>query len=381
MTKTKVAVPEVGESIEEVVLATWIKSDGDQVEKDEEICEIESDKANMEIPAPVSGILKTLASEGDTIKIGDVIAEIDDSEKSKSSEKDKGQEEKDKEKDQDERKKEKSGKENKKNKSSKTEYRTPRHSQPADIEVIQNEEESKPKRKLSETESRERMSSFQRSMSKHLVRAKHETASITTYNEVDLTNLMAIRKKNKEEFQKQNGIKLGIMSFFVKAACKALKEFPLLNAQIEQDDIIKNSSVHMGIAISRSKGLVVPVLKNAEHMEHVEIEKSIVEMAEKAESGKLGISELTGGTFSITNGGVYGSLFSTPILNPPQVGILGMHKIENRPVAVKNETENYSIEVRPMMYLALTYDHRLVEGKVAVSFLEFIRKELDSANM
>ena len=358
----KIEVPQIGESIEKAIVSHWNKNDGEFVEKDEIICELESEKANLEITSPASGILKIKAQAEQEVKIGEVIGEIEESGEKKMKEK----------------KVDPNQKNSQKNtvvKTSFTQFNNLVSNNSSDLNSVALAHK---KRKLSPTESREKMSSFRYSMAKRLVSARQEMVSTTTFNDVDLTNVTRIRLNLKDKFHQKYGVKLGLMSFFVKATINALNELPLFNSQIDQDDIIKNNNINMGIAISRDKGLVVPVLKDVQKMSFSNIEINIIDLSKKANEGKISISELTGGTFTITNGGVYGSLLSTPLLNPPQVSILGMHRIEYRPMASKNDLGDYVVEVRPMMYLALTYDHRLIEGKEAIIFLNCVKQYLQN---
>ncbi len=385
----EISVPSVGESISEVTLAKWIRKDGDFVERDEVLAELESEKATFEINAVEAGILKTLAAEGDTLKIGDIACLIDTSAA-----------------------RPQSAPAVQKMEESAVAVSAPVPSVPtpppsatvkatpvaaaiiADkkidpysvipsgvhgrifkqdvLQVL-----SAPGRKpgiepFNRQENPVRMSNLRKTVSRRLVEAKNTTAMLTTFNEVDMGAVMEIRKTYKDNFQKSHGVNLGFMSFFTKACCYALQEWPAVNAKIEGDQIIYHEYCDISIAVSAPKGLVVPVIRNAESLSMADIEKKVMELAAKARDNKLTIEEMTGGTFTITNGGVFGSLMSTPIINIPQSAILGMHKIQERPVAI-----NGKVEIRPMMYLALSYDHRIIDGRESVSFLVRVKELLE----
>ncbi len=387
----EIKVPTVGESINEVTIARWNKKTGDYVEMDELICELESDKATFELNAEKAGVLTVIANEGDTIAIGAVIANIDTSaakpagtapaaepkaeakkvepaapaktEKNDSyasgtpspaaakilSEKGiatndiKG-----------------SGKDGRITKSD---------AMNATLKVASNESKTREERK-------EKMTSLRKTVSKRLVAAKNETAMLTTFNEVDMKPIMDLRNQFKAQFKDQFGVNLGFMSFFTKAVCVALKQFPAVNAYIDGEEIIYHDFCDVSIAVSAPKGLVVPVIRNAESLSLAEIEKEVATLAGKARDNKLTLQEMTGGTFTITNGGVFGSMMSTPIINPPQSAILGMHNIVERPVVREGQ-----IVIRPMMYLALSYDHRIIDGRESVGFLVKVKQCLENPTL
>lgn len=396
-------VPTVGESITEVTLANWLKADGDYVELDEIIAEVDSDKATFELPAEATGILRHVAQEGDTLEIGGLICKIEVTDGKVS--------EPSTEKQSSEAKEEKPS-------SEKETYATG-HASPAaakilaekginpqdikgtgkdgritkeDAEAAQKvtKEASKPEASKpaapkaaaseapapkiagSRDSKREKMSSLRRTVSRRLVAVKNETAMLTTFNEVNMGPIMEMRKKFKDQFKEKHGVNLGFMSFFTKAVCVALQEWPAVNAQIDGNEIIYNDFCDISIAVSAPKGLVVPVIRNAEAMSFEQIEKEVVRLATKARDNKLSIEEMTGGTFTITNGGVFGSMMSTPIINAPQSAILGMHNIVERPMAVNGE-----VKILPMMYLALSYDHRIIDGRESVSFLVRVKQLLE----
>ena len=347
--KMDVLVPILGESVVEATVSKWIKKQGEFVEVDEPIVELETDKVTLEVPASISGILDNLAvSEGDTVEVGALLAMIVAGEKIE---------------------------EVKKPAVEKKEEKV--HQQKA----VSNVNESKPiapdskiirSTQNENLEERVPMSRLRLAIARRLKEAQNTAAMLTTYNEVDMSALMEMRNNYQESFEKKNGVRLGYMSFFVKAAIDALNQFPAVNAEIDGNDIIYKNYYNIGVAVGTSQGLVVPVLKNADDMSFGETEANIAEFGKKAKDGSLGISDMAGGTFTISNGGVYGSLMSSPILNPPQSGILGMHKIQKRPIAIGDK-----IEIRPMMYLALSYDHRIVDGREAVSFLVRIKEIIE----
>jgi 2-oxoglutarate dehydrogenase E2 component (dihydrolipoamide succinyltransferase) len=390
----EIKIPPVGESIAEVTLSRWIKNDGDFVEMDEVIAELESDKATFELTAEQSGVLKTITPEGETIPIGTIVCTIDTA----------------------------SAKPAKKSSSVSTvdveEVVTPTsekenyakgHPSPAaskilsekDIDPAQVKGTGKDGRITKEDASsakssspvvkstspaapvntakagernirKEKMSSLRKTVAKRLVAVKNETAMLTTFNEVDMQPIMDIRTKYKDKFKEKYGVGLGFMSFFTKAVCEALKEFPAVNAQISGEEILYSDFADISIAVSAPKGLVVPVIRNAESLSLAGIEKAVAELALKARDNKLTIEEMTGGTFTITNGGVFGSMMSTPIINAPQSAILGMHNIVERPVAI-----NGQVVIRPMMYVALSYDHRIIDGRESVGFLVKVKQYLE----
>ena len=349
----EIKVPAVGESITEVTVARWLKNDGDHVKMDEIICELESDKATFELNAEKNGTLKTNAKEGDTIAVGEVICWIEEGEKQEDG----------------------SGEmevialvtKESKPKAEKVVAAVAAKQEAAILEkpIIQSSNNTRPER-------REKMSNLRRTVSKRLVAVKNETAMLTTFNEVDMRPIMDLRSKYKDMFKEKHGVGLGFMSFFTKAVCEALKEWPSVNAQINGEEIIYHDYCDISIAVSAPKGLVVPVIRNAESLRLDGIEKAVAELAVKARENKLSIEEMTGGTFTITNGGVFGSLMSTPILNAPQSAILGMHNIVERPVAIAGQ-----VVIRPMMYVALSYDHRIIDGRESVSFLVRVKQLLE----
>lgn len=407
---TEIKVPELGESITEGTISQWLKEVGDYVEQGDFIAELETDKVNAEIPVETSGVIKEFKREpGDTVEIGEVIAIIDESGTSGGDSSAKTEEKAE------EPKKEEAPKEDKQPGKQAAEEVTSTNrplASPAarklarekgisldsitptdptgkirrqDIEAHgqkpkQSEapKQSKPQASSAESEAgkpveREKMSRRRQTIAKRLVEVQQATAMLTTFNEVDMTAVMDLRSRRKDAFLDKNGVKLGFMSFFTKAVVGALKEFPLLNAEIQGDEILIKKFYDVGIAVSTDTGLVVPVLRDADRLGFAGIEKGIGELGKKARDNKLQLGDMQGGTFTITNGGVFGSLWSTPILNAPQVGILGMHKIQMRPVAIDNER----FENRPMMYLALSYDHRIVDGKEAVSFLVKVKQLIE----
>ncbi len=393
-----IKVPTVGESISEVTLVKWLKKDGEYVDRDEMIAELESEKATFEVNAEQAGILKTVGKEGDTLNIGDVVAQIDET-----AAKPAGTEAKQEAKEEKPAKKETEAKPEKETtapvKASADVKASPVASaiiadKKVDLKDIQPSGSNKrilkndvlealnnPGRKpgvalFSREEKREKMSNLRKTISRRLVEAKNTTAMLTTFNEVDMSNIMAIRTKYKDKFKEKHGVGLGFMSFFTKATCYALQEWPSVNAYIDGDEIILHDYCDISIAVSAPKGLVVPVIRNAESLSMAEIEMKVVELATKARDNKLSMEEMQGGTFTLTNGGVFGSLMSTPIINIPQSAILGMHKIEERPVVV-----NGQIVARPMMYLALSYDHRVIDGRESVSFLVRIKELLEKPEL
>ncbi len=396
----EIKVPPVGESITEVVLSRWIKNDGDVVEMDEVIAELESDKATFELTAEQAGTLKTIAAEGDTLAIGAVVCKIEDggaapakAEAPKAEEKAVVAEEKTAA-----PVAEKSGES----------YATGTPSPAAGKilaekgidagsvkgtgvdgritkdDAVKAEAGKKPEAPKanapvapaapagSRGERREKMSPLRRTVAKRLVAVKNETAMLTTFNEVNMKPIMDLRGKYKDQFKEKFGVGLGFMSFFTKAVTEALKDFPAVNGRIEGEELVYNDFADISIAVSAPKGLVVPVIRNAESMTLAQIEKSVLELALKARDSKLTIEEMTGGTFTITNGGVFGSMMSTPIINAPQSAILGMHNIVERPVAEKGE-----VVIRPMMYVALSYDHRIIDGRESVGFLVRVKQLLE----
>ena len=344
-----VLVPVLGESVVEATVSKWIKKQGDYVEVDDPIVELETDKVTLEVPASTSGILEnTVVSEGDTVEVGALLGTIIAGEKQDKKE---------------EISEEVKVKDVEKEKPTTNKLETKSSEQV--IEKTRNEDNAN-------LEERIPMSRLRQAIARRLKEAQNTAAMLTTYNEVDMSALMEMRKNYQESFEKKNGVRLGYMSFFVKASIDALNQFPAVNAEIDGNDIIYKNYYNIGVAVGTSQGLVVPVLKNADKMSFGETEATIAEFGQKAKEGNLAMSDMAGGTFTISNGGVYGSLMSSPILNPPQSGILGMHKIQKRPVAIGD-----NIEIRPMMYLALSYDHRIIDGREAVSFLVRIKEIIE----
>ncbi len=383
-------VPSPGESISEVEIAAWLVSEGDYVMKDQAIAEVDSDKATLELPAEESGIISFKAEEGDVVQVGQVVCTIDtsaekpkDAPEAKLVESPSPTEEKVAE---------------TSHSSGETTYATG-HPSPAasklmnekglesediqgtgkDGRITKNDVINALNGGISGFEpegrktSREKMSMLRRKIAQRLVAVKNETAMLTTFNEVDMKPIMDLRKKYKEAFAEKFGVNLGFMSFFTKAVTESLKLFPTVNAQIGDKEIILHEYADIGIAVSSPKGLMVPVVRNAEGMELHEIESDIKRLAIKARDGKITPDEMTGGTFTITNGGVFGSMLSTPIINPPQSAILGMHNIVERPVAIDGK-----VEIRPIMYVALSYDHRIIDGKESVGFLVNVKELLEN---
>jgi 2-oxoglutarate dehydrogenase E2 component (dihydrolipoamide succinyltransferase) len=400
----EVRVPTLGESVSEATIATWFKKPGDTVAADEMLCELETDKVTVEVPAPAAGILgEILAPEGSTVGVNALLATIAEG----------------------------------KGAAKPTPAAAPAAAAPAaapaapatdraDVEDAPSAKKAMAEAGLSRDqvtgtgrdgrvmkddvqkaaattpaapvaapaapstpaptplprgpvaaedaarEERVKMTRLRATIARRLKDAQNTAAMLTTYNEVDMSAVMDLRNAYKDQFEKKHGVKMGFMSFFVKACCHALKEVPEVNAEIDGQDVVYKNYVHMGVAVGTPSGLVVPVLRDADRMGFAQIEKKIAEMGLRARDGKLSMAEMQGGSFTISNGGVYGSLMSSPILNPPQSGILGMHKIQDRPVVVKGQ-----IVIRPMMYLALSYDHRIVDGKGAVTFLVRVKEALE----
>lgn len=395
-----IKVPTVGESINEVTLVKWLKKDGEYVERDSVLAELESEKATFEVNAEQAGIFKHIAKEGDDLKIGDVVGSIDTSAEKLAE----------------------AAKEDK----PKPATGAPK---PPVAQTVQPQAEEKPTAKedssakttpvaaaiiadknidkqsivasgsngrilkqdvldalknpgrstqnlFSREEKVEKMSNLRRTISRRLVEAKNGTAMLTTFNEVDMSPIMEIRKKYKDKFKEVHGVGLGFMSFFTKACCFALQKFPSVNAYIDAENLIFHDYCDISIAVSGPKGLVVPVIRNAESLSMAEVEKAVVDLATKARSNKLTIEEMSGGTFTITNGGIFGSMLSTPIINIPQSAILGMHNIIERPVA-----ENGKVVIKPMMYVALSYDHRIIDGRESVGFLVTVKNLLENPSL
>ena len=400
----EIKVPTVGESITEVTLAQWLKQDGDYVEMDENIAELESDKATFELPAEKAGILRIIAQEGDTLEIGAVVCTIEDGDAPAGDKKadapaaaesaapaakaEEASENPDsyaagtaspaaakilREKGIDPSTIKGTGKEGR---------ITKEDAEKAQAKPTAPKVESKPATSApaaaptavagARNERREKMSSLRKTIAKRLVSVKNETAMLTTFNEVNMQPIMDLRAKYKDVFKEKHGVGLGFMSFFTKAVTTALKEWPAVNARIEENEIVYSDFADVSIAVSAPKGLVVPVIRNADSLSLQGIEKEIINLATKARDNKLTIDEMTGGTFTITNGGVFGSMMSTPIINAPQSAILGMHNIVQRPIA-----ENGQVVIRPMMYIALSYDHRIIDGRESVSFLVRVKQLLE----
>jgi len=388
---TEIKVPTLGESVKEATVAKWLKSAGDQVKADEALVELETDKVTLEVNAPAAGTLSEIrVAAGGTVGVGEILGTIDGAGGAKAAAP---------------------------AKAAPVPAAAPARpasapaSQPLAPSVRKMVEETKvdpaaiagtgkdgrltkgdvihhveqrsapapqpaappaPPRALGAREERVRMTRLRKRIAERLKAAQNTAAMLTTFNEIDMGAAMALRKSYAEAFEKKHGVRLGFMSFFVKASIAALKELPAVNAEIDGDDLIYKNHYDIGVAVGTEQGLVVPVVRDADQMGFAEIEKTINVLGRKARDGKLSMEELTGGTFTITNGGVYGSLMSTPILNPPQSGILGMHKIQPRPVAVGDK-----IEIRPMMYVALSYDHRIIDGREAVTFLVRVKEAIE----
>lgn len=386
----EIKVPTVGESISEVTIARWNKKTGDYVQMDELLCELESDKATFELNAEKAGVLTTVGAEGDTIKVGDVICKIDTEAKAPEGivEAPKAEVQTTKA----ETKTSQPEANNQKQEATKP-YPSPAAAKilaekgidskdvkgtgiggritksdaiNAQLKTTSNETKSRNERK-------EKMTSLRKTVSKRLVAVKNETAMLTTFNEVDMKPIMDLRNQYKNQFKETHGVNLGFMSFFTKAVTVALKQFPAVNAYIDGDEIIYHDYCDISIAVSAPKGLVVPVIRNAESLTLAGIEAEVARLAGKARDNKLSIDEMTGGTFTITNGGVFGSMMSTPIINAPQSAILGMHNIIERPVVKDGQ-----IVARPMMYLALSYDHRIIDGRESVGFLVKVKQCLEN---
>ena len=419
----KILVPVLGESITEATVSKWLKNEGDSVEADEPIVELETDKVNLEVPSPISGILTEINSkDGSTVEVGALLGSISDNgsssknidqiekikpsakkdniiklETPKEEEEPKIFEEKIETQEAEEKPlvltkevKEKQIEKKKNDQNLSPAVRKIVVENKIDISSVKgsgkdgrvlkgdlinlmgiNPPPSDRKIKYGHEE-KIKMTRLRQTIAKRLKQAQENAALLTTFNEVDMTNVMQMRKDNQEDFQKRYGVKLGLMSFFVKACIVSLKNFPAVNAEIEGDTIVYKNYYNISFAVGTEKGLVVPVLKNADELSFADIEKNIKQISEKAREGKLTIEDLQGGTFTISNGGVYGSMLSTPILNLPQSGVLGMHNIIDRPMVVEGE-----IKIRPIMYLALSYDHRIIDGKESVSFLKMIKENLE----
>ncbi len=377
-------IPSPGESISEVEIAEWLVADGEYVEKDQIIAEIDSDKATLELPAEQSGVITLKADEGDVVQVGQVVCHIDTSAKG-------------------------SPKETSASKPVEIAEDKKELSQP--VVDIKSDVLSPAARKIAEeknidinqitgtgkagritkqdvllgkpamgnfnnsnrSESRNKLSMLRRKVAERLVTVKNETAMLTTFNEVDMSSIFELRKKYKEKFKEKHGVNLGFMSFFTLASVRALKEFPAVNSMIDGSEMISYSYCDISIAVSGPKGLMVPVIRSAEELKFKGVELEVKRLAERARDGQITVDEMTGGTFTISNGGVFGSMLSTPIINPPQSAILGMHNIVERPIAV-----NGKVEIRPVMYLALSYDHRIIDGRESVGFLVHIKEALEN---
>ena len=422
----KIVVPALGESITEATVAKWLKNTGDSVDADEPIVELETDKVNLEVPSPITGVLSEINSkDGSVVEVGALLGSVSENGSSAKPSPTKNEEVK---------KEEIKPSENNVikldpiKKEPKVFEETPKEEEPTEKPLVLTEEVVEETPKFNNTQSqtlspavrkivaenkidlatvqgsgkdgrvlkgdlismmganpkpserkiqygqeeRIKMTRLRQTIAKRLKQAQENAALLTTFNEVDMTNIMEMRKENQEDFQSRYNIKLGFMSFFVKACVVALKNFPAVNAEIDGDEIVYKNYYNISFAVGTDKGLVVPVLRNADELSFADIEKNIKEISEKARDGKLTIEDLQGGTFTISNGGVYGSMLSTPILNLPQSGVLGMHNIVERPAVVDGE-----IKIRPIMYLALSYDHRIIDGKDSVSFLKMIKKNLE----
>ncbi len=423
----KITVPTLGESVTEATVSKWLKSQGEKVSADEPLVELETDKVNVEVPSPISGVLGSISvKEGETVNVGSLLGTVDKSSATKENNNKEVNNYTPPKKEQ-ETSKLKIFEENtldaKKKKPAKIQERVLKldEEEPLILEEVHEEKlsnevkkqispaarkmaneakvdlssvegsgkngvilkedimglmGSKPapsERKVKHgPEERVRMTRLRLTIAKRLKEAQENAAMLTTFNEVDMTEVMLMRSQYKEEFQKKYGVKLGFMSFFVKACVIGLKNYPAINAEIQGEEIIYKNYYNISIAVGTDRGLVVPVLRETDEMSFADIEKNIVNLGQKAKDGKITIEDLQGGTFTITNGGIYGSMLSTPILNPPQSAVLGMHNIIQRPVVVDG-----NVEVRPVMYLALSYDHRIIDGKEAVSFLKIVKESLE----
>ncbi len=373
----EIKVPSLGESVSEATIAKWHKSVGDAVKMDELLVELETDKVTLEVSAPANGVISVIShAEGDAVKVGDVLGGITEGAVSLSSSQITAVVESVKKNEQPATQAVVSSS------PSATKIAADKGLNLADISgtgkrgMVMKEDvlsHTSVQKSATPMESRVKMTRLRKTIAQRLKDSQNTAAILTTFNEVDLTEAMRIRKSYQESFQAKHGVKLGFMSFFVKATVAALQAIPAVNAEIDGDDIIYKQYYDIGVAVGTEQGLVVPVLRGADKLSFADIEKEITNLGKKAREGKLTMQDMTGGTFSITNGGVYGSLLSTPIINPPQSGILGMHNIVQRPMAV-----NGAVEIRPMMYIALSYDHRLIDGKEAVTFLVKIKELVEN---
>ncbi|MGB4191580.1 MAG: 2-oxoglutarate dehydrogenase complex dihydrolipoyllysine-residue succinyltransferase [Rickettsiales bacterium] len=381
-------VPTLGESVSEASIAKWYKKEGDAVKLDELLVELETDKVTLEVNATASGVLgKINFAQGDTVKRGDLLAEITEGAvaASASSSKPAASAEISSAPTQaasaprvETIMSPAAGKIAAENNLSSAQIsasgKDGRITKGDVLTAIENKGSVSSVESVSDRqEERVKMSRLRKKIAERLKDSQNTAAILTTFNEVDMTNILALRNQYKDKFEKKHGVKLGFMSFFIKASIMALQEIPAVNAQIDGEDIVYRNYCDIGVAVGTEQGLVVPVLRNAEKLSFAGIEKAIGEYGKKARDGKLTMADLTGGTFSVSNGGVYGSLLSTPIINPPQAGILGMHKTQERPVAI-----NGKVEIRPMMYLALSYDHRIIDGKEAVTFLVRVKECIEN---
>lgn len=392
-------VPSPGESISEVQIARWLKKDGDFVEKDEELCEIDSDKATLTLNAEADGVLKILVQEGETVEVGKVVCSIDTNakgEKKPAAKAEKAPVKEEKKETAAAPQKEKISTEEKSYASGTPSVAAKKILDEKGVSPEQVSGSGKDGRITkadamgakvtsstylkqvsgfdgSRNERREKMSMLRKKVAERLVAVKNQTAMLTTFNEVDMSNVMNLRKQYKDVFKEKHNVNLGFMSFFTKAVTEALKLYPAVNARIEKEEIVYHEYADIGIAVSAPKGLMVPVIRNAESLNLANIESTIGTLAKKAREGKLSIEEMTGGTFTITNGGVFGSMLSTPIINPPQSAILGMHNIVERPIAV-----NGQVVIRPIMYVALSYDHRIIDGRESVGFLVKVKEMIEN---
>ena len=380
----KMQIPSPGESISEVEIAEWLVTDGEYVEKDQIIAEIDSDKATLELPAEQSGVITLKADEGDVVQVGQVVCHIDTSAKGSPKETSAS--------------KPVEIAEDKKELSqpvvdTKSDVLSPaarKIAEEKNIDIKQITGTGKAGRitkqdvllgkpamgnfnNSNRSESRNKLSMLRRKVAERLVTVKNETAMLTTFNEVDMSSIFELRKKYKEKFKEKHGVNLGFMSFFTLASVRALKEFPAVNSMIDGSEMISYSYCDISIAVSGPKGLMVPVIRSAEELKFKGVELEVKRLAERARDGQITVDEMTGGTFTISNGGVFGSMLSTPIINPPQSAILGMHNIVERPIAV-----NGKVEIRPVMYLALSYDHRIIDGRESVGFLVHIKEALEN---
>ncbi len=383
----KIIVPALGESVSEATVSKWLKSVGDQVSSDEALVELETDKVSVSVPAPEAGVLsEIIAKEGTSVKVGAILASIEPGTGRSTASKSKVIKE--------------NNNVTSSNKTSEAKVEKEFLVSPAARRVVEENKidintisgSGKDGRILKEDlleamgqsfppsqsrvskgeEERVKMTRLRITISKRLKEAQNSAAMLTTFNEVDMSRIIEMRADNKFRFEKRYGVKLGFMSFFVKSCVNALKSFPIINAEVQQDEIVFKNYYNIGVAVGTEKGLVVPVVRDADQLSFADIEKEIIELGDKAKTGKLTIEDLQGGTFTITNGGIYGSMLSTPIINPPQSGVLGMHNIVQRPIVLDGE-----VVARPIMYIALTYDHRIIDGRDAVSFLVRVKEYLE----